>query len=110
MVFHMRFAICNELFGDWPLERALAFSAECGYAGVELAPFTLAGSVTEIDARRRAEIRRAIEEASLEMIGLHWLLAGTKDFYLTSPERSVREATADYLAELARFSQSWVAI
>ena len=37
----MKFAICNETFQDRPFEKAFAFAAECGYSGVELAPFTL---------------------------------------------------------------------
>lgn len=38
----MKFAICNETFQDWSLERGFAFAAECGYEGVEIAPFTIA--------------------------------------------------------------------
>ena len=38
----------------------------------------------------------------LEVVGLHWLLAKTEGYYLTSPEEAVRNRTADYLAELAR--------
>ena len=37
-----KYAVCNELFGGWPFEKAFAFAAECGYTGVEIAPFTMA--------------------------------------------------------------------
>jgi sugar phosphate isomerase/epimerase len=98
----MKFAICNETFTDWPLERAFGFAAECGYTGIEIAPFTLADDVTQITAQRRAEVRRLAEQSGLEVVGLHWLLAKTEGLHLTSPERAVRDRTAQYLAELAR--------
>ena len=96
------FAICNETFVDWPLERACGFAAECGYTGLEIAPFTLAPLATDLSAARRAEIRRTVEAAGLQVIGLHWLLAKTDGFHVTHPDASVRDRTADYLAELAR--------
>ena len=85
---HSRFkyAICNETFGDWPLEKAFALAAECGYRGIEIAPFTMAEYVTDIPAKRRAEVRRLAEKAGLEVVGLHWLLAKTKGLHLTSPD------------------------
>lgn len=98
-----RYAICNETFEGWPLERACAFAAECGYAGLELAPFTLADRVTDVPAQRRSAIRRTIEKAGLVAVGLHWLLAKTTGYHLTSPDVEVRRRTAEYLAELARF-------
>ena len=99
----MKFAICNETFGDWPLEREFAFAADCGYRGVELAPFTVARYVTEITPARRAELRVQAETAGVEIVGLHWLLAKTEGFYLTSPDAAVRRKTAEYFGELARF-------
>lgn len=98
----MKFAICNETFQDWPFEKAFAFARECGYAGVEIAPFTIADDVKDISPAKRQEVRRCAEDAGLEVIGLHWLLAKTEGYYLTSPEASVRRATVEYLRELAR--------
>ena len=42
-----------------------------------------------------------VEDSGLATIGLHWLLARTEGFYLTSPDPVVRERTGDYLIELA---------
>ncbi len=98
-----KFAICNETFKDWPHEKAFAFAAECGYTGLELAPFTFANNVRDINKIQRAEIRQLAKSKRLEIIGLHWLLAKTEGFYLTSPERDVRRKTADYFGDLARF-------
>jgi len=99
----VRFAICNETFQDWPLERAFGLASECGYGGVEIAPFTLAEDVRKIPAGKRREIRDRAAAADLEVVGLHWLLAKTKErYHLTTPEVEVRARTAEYLAELAR--------
>ncbi|MGA2253294.1 MAG: sugar phosphate isomerase/epimerase family protein [Thermoguttaceae bacterium] len=97
----MKFAICNETFQDWPLDRAFASAAECGYTGVEIAPFTLAARAGDVSHAERKEIRRQTETAGLEVVGLHWLLAKTEGFHLTSPDAAVRQRTADYLVELA---------
>jgi sugar phosphate isomerase/epimerase len=98
----MKFAICNETFVDWPFEKAFATARECGYTGIEMAPFTIATSAYDISSARRAEVRRQAEAADLEVVGLHWLLAKTSGYYLTSPDTDVRKKTAEYLGELAR--------
>jgi sugar phosphate isomerase/epimerase len=98
----MKFAICNETFPDWSFEKACHFARECGYTGLEIAPFTLAKYATEVSAARRSELRKAATDAGLEIIGLHWLLAQTEGFYLTTPDQAVRAATAEYLCELVR--------
>lgn len=98
----MRFAICNETFGDWPFEKAFALARECGYTGVEIAPFTIDTDARRISDGKRAEVRRKVEEAGLQTVALHWLLAKTEGFYLTTPDDTVRRATGEYLAELAR--------
>ena len=98
----MKFAICNETFQDWPFDKAFAFARECGYTGIEFAPFTIHKNAYEISADRRREIRRQAEDAGLTVVGLHWLLAFTEGYYLTSPEADVRRRTSEYLGELAR--------
>ena len=55
-----------------------------------------------ISQDKRAEIRQQLADAQLESIGLHWLLAKTEGYYLTSPDADVRKKTADYLCELSR--------
>lgn len=102
----MKYAICNETFGDWPFERAFAVARDVGYTGIEIAPFTLVPGAETVDIRdlspeRREEVREQAEAAGLTVVGLHWLLAKTEGFYLTSPDPAVRDQTAEYLRSLA---------
>ena len=96
----MPYAICNELFEDWPLEQTAAFVAELGYQGLELAPFTLCNLVTDLSAADRRRIRRTVEGAGLAVVGLHWLLAQTEGFQLNDSDPDIRARTAQYLLDL----------
>ena len=98
----MKFAICNETFKDWPFDKAFAYARELGYAGIEFAPFTMNNDARAISPQQRSEVRAQAEAAGLQVVGLHWLLAFTEGFYLTSPDEAIRAHTGDYLAELAR--------
>jgi len=98
----MKLAVCNETFQDWPFEKAFAFARELGYTGIEFAPFTMNKNVREITAARRREVLRQTEAADLEVVGLHWLLAFTEGYYLTTPDAEVRRNTSEYLGDLAR--------
>jgi sugar phosphate isomerase/epimerase len=99
----MRFGTCNEMFEGWDLARQLRFLAETGYAGVELAPFTIAPSVTDVSAARRREIAALAREYGVAVIGLHWLLVGPAGLYVTDPDPAVRRRTTTYLQDLMRF-------
>ena len=98
----MRYAICNETFEGWDHLRVCRFVAGLGYQGLEVAPFTLAGRITDVSPPRRRELRRQAEDCGLALLGLHWLLAKTEGLHLTAPDASVRQTTATYLVELAR--------
>lgn len=97
----MKYAICNETFEGWDHARVCDTVAKLGYTGLEVAPFTLAPLITDVSANRRIELRQQAEAAGVTIIGLHWLLAKTTGFYLTTPDAAVRKKTGDYLAALA---------
>jgi sugar phosphate isomerase/epimerase len=98
----MKFAICNELFEGWAFEDMCRAARAAGYEGIEVAPFTLAPRITDVTAPQRAELRAKAQAAGVEIIGLHWLLAGTQGLYLTSPDEDVRARTADYIIALGQ--------
>lgn len=95
-----RFAICQELFEGWTWERQCRFVAETGYQGLEVAPFTLGPQPASLSATERADLKRVASESGLEILGLHWLLARTEGFHLTTADAAVRRRTADYLIQL----------
>lgn len=99
----MRFAICNELFVGWDLRRIFRFCKGLGYHAVELAPFTLAESVSVITPEERRSIRQMARDAGIDIAGLHWLLVKPAGLHLTTPNAQVRRRTADYLVELVHF-------
>ena len=96
----MKFAICNETFGDWPIERGFEQAIAAGYTGLEVAPFTLGLYASQISTESREHYRRTAESFGLEIIGLHWLLAKTNGFHLTTDDQEVRSLTAAYLIQL----------
>jgi sugar phosphate isomerase/epimerase len=97
----IKLGICNVLFEGWDFARTCRAVKEIGYDGLEIAPFTLAPRIDALSSERRRELKAIVQDAGLETIGLHWLLARTEGFYLTSPDAAVRHATADYLMALA---------
>lgn len=96
----MKFAICNELFENWPWENVCDFVRGLGYEGLEVAPFTLADSAGQVSAQRRVELRRSAESRGVEILGLHWLLVKPPGLYITHPDAAVRRRTADYFVQL----------
>src|SRR5262245_52687265 len=97
----MKFAICNETFENWEFARICDYSAEVGYQGLEIAPFTLAADINNVPKSRRTELRTSASASGISIIGLHWLLKNTNGFYLTSPDPEIQRRTGLYLADLA---------
>ena len=87
----IRLGICNELFEGWEFGEVCRKVKALGFDGLEIAPYTLAPLIDEVSPRRLREYRAMIEDTGLTTIGLHGLLAKTKGFSLTAPNRERRE-------------------
>lgn len=98
----MKFAVCNELFEGWDFDRVCRFVKSAGYDGIEVAPFTLAPRITDLSTGQIAALRGQADDAGVEILGLHWLLAKTEGMHLTSPDPEVRNGLSAYLVALAR--------
>jgi sugar phosphate isomerase/epimerase len=97
----MRFAICNETFQDRSFPEQCRTAAEIGYTGLEVAPFTLADDLCKFTTADATALGATIRDHGLTPIGLHWLLAKTEGYHLTTPDDAVRHATLDYTRHLA---------
>ena len=96
----MKISICNELFKGWDIEKVFDYAAQLGYDAVELAPFTLGETASDISAAERKRIREAAEAAGIEIAGLHWLLVKPEGLYINHPDTIIRKTTQNYLKEL----------
>lgn len=99
----VKVSICNELFQGWAIDRVFEYAAQLGYNGVEIAPYTLADSVTEIPTKQRKAIRHAAEDNGIEIVGLHWLLAKPEGLYINHPDEIIRIKTQEYIEALIHF-------
>jgi sugar phosphate isomerase/epimerase len=99
----MKFAMCNEFCQGWAFDRACRLAADAGYDAIEVAPFTLADSVEDIDGDSRAQIRATAADCGLEIAGLHWLLVKPEGLHLNGPDEDTRRRTVEYLRAEIRF-------
>jgi len=100
----MKFALCNEIFRNLPLEDAFQKIADIGYQGVEIAPFTLQSNPLNLSESDADRCRTAAEKVGLEVVGLHWLMAETEGLHLTHTDPSILDATKDYLIHLGKLT------
>ncbi|MBV8553506.1 MAG: sugar phosphate isomerase/epimerase [Acidobacteriaceae bacterium] len=95
-----RFALCNELFQGVSLRQTCEAVRRLGYAGLEIAPFTLADDPVALPRSARHEIRAIIAESGLSFAGLHWLLAAPAGMHVTTPDEALRRRSWNYLRHL----------
>ena len=95
-----RHAICNEAFDKWPFADACQAIRQAGYAGIEIAPFTLAETPGEITVAERARYRDIIGSEGLKFAGLHWLMVSPKGLHVTGPDAGLRRRSWDHIRAL----------
>lgn len=107
----MKIALCNEMFQNWSIENQFEAFAAWGYAGAELAPFSLdpvfsVGNSKEmelehVDDKTCRRVVSASQATGVAVSGLHWILAKTVGFHLTTDDPDTLKRTAKQLCRLA---------
>jgi D-psicose/D-tagatose/L-ribulose 3-epimerase len=95
-----RYAMCNEAFEGRPFAEVCRILRSLGYAGIEIAPFTLAADPLEIAASQRREYRDMMATEGVGFVGFHWLLVTPKSVHVTTPDAALREASWQYVRNL----------
>lgn len=96
----MKLALCNEVIREAEFSRQCAMAAAMGYAGLELAPFTLGEDTYRMGSQQRTALRRSAGDAGIEICGLHWLLVAPAGLSITSEDKAVRDRTIDVMRRL----------
>ena len=100
MLDRFRHAICNDLYEKKPFAESCRAIRATGYAGIEIAPFTLDGNPASIPASKRREYSAVIRSEGLEFVGLHWLLVSPAGLHATTPDITLRRKTWEHLRML----------
>jgi sugar phosphate isomerase/epimerase len=97
----VRYAVCNELFGELSLGKAASIAAEKGFHGLELAPFTVFGDFSAAAIRIGiTDAKRVFAQTGLVFAGLHWLLARPDGLRITTSDTALRRKSWDHLRRL----------
>src|SRR5215831_15359125 len=94
----LRFAICNETFGDRSFAEACQAAKSAGFTGIEIAPHTL-------KAQPHA-LRRIMRDEGLTFVGLHSLLSAPAGLHITTADAAVRRRSWEHLAQLVDLCSS----
>lgn len=95
-----RHSICNEAYEKWPFADACKSIRRIGYSGIEIAPFTLAESPTDVTAGQRREYRDIMRSEGLTFAGLHWLMVSPKGLHVTTPDDALRARSWQHIRDL----------
>ena len=97
----MRIALCYEVVAGLPFVEQARLASGLGYAGLEVAPFTLDAEAPHLlPAPRRAELRRIAEAEGAPITSLHWLLVAPAGLSITSADPTLRGRTLDVMERL----------
>lgn len=94
------YLLCNEVVRELDFAAQCDLAAKLGYAGLEVAPFTLGPEPHRLRAARVAELRRAASDAGVRIGALHWLLLAPTGLSITSADADIRQRTLDVMLRL----------
>ncbi len=100
MPYPFRHSICNEVYEKRPFAEQCRSVKQAGYAGIEIAPFTLAEDPAAVTASERREYAAAIRTSGLEFVGLHWLMVSPKGLHVTTPDKNLRDRSWRHVRNL----------
>ena len=98
----MRYAICNEHWGQLPFAQTCERIAAAGFEGVEIAPFTLHEDPRQLTDADMISVVKGAKDAGIEVIGFHWILSRPTFLHITSPDAVQRRESAKLGQKLAR--------
>ncbi len=94
----MEFVLCNEVIRDLSFPAQADLAARLGYAGLEVAPFTLdAEAPHALPSVERTRLSRAARDAGAPILGLHWLMVAPAGMSITAADPALRAKTLDFL-------------
>lgn len=97
----MRIALCNEVVAGLAFRDQARLAAALGYAGLEVAPFTLDAEAPHLlPPSRRAELRRIAEGEGAPITSLHWLLVAPAGLSITAADPALRASALDVMERL----------
>ncbi|MDQ6678177.1 MAG: sugar phosphate isomerase/epimerase [Acidobacteriota bacterium] len=96
----IRHAMCNEAFGETPFAESCRVLRSAGYAGIEIAPFTLAPDPLGITPERRRELRAIMQGEGIAFVGLHWLMVSPAGLHVTTPDDALRARSWRHIRDL----------
>ena len=96
----MKLALCNEVLAPMPFEAQCRTARALGYAGLEVAPYTVCADPAAMTIVQAGELRQVAADHGLEISGLHWLLVKPDGLSITDPDPAVRARTVDFMRHL----------
>ena len=96
----MKLALCNEVLAPMPFEAQCRMARALGYAGLEVAPYTVCADPAAMTITQARELRQVAADHGLEISGLHWLLVKPDGLSITDPDPAVRARTVAFMRHL----------
>ena len=96
----MEFALCNEVLAPLPFAEQCRIAAALGYAGLEVAPYTVCDDPAAMSDAEAIASRRIAGDHGLVITGLHWLLVKPAGLSITTSDAAVHAQTVTFMRRL----------